>query len=432
VRTRDRFEERLPSRLEELAAPRTPSYFDDVIHTTAQTRQRPGWSFPERWFPMSAVSDRLVTVPRGPIRLVAVAILVILAITGLLIIASGARHSTVPAPFGVAGNGQVAWIDGHGSIVAAHPGTDEDARVLVAGPGIEAMQFSPDGTKILYVRSSDAGRQIAVANADGSTAAVLASGGPSIDGFVWAPDGVSVVIQHGGRLERVALDAGTQPQVLLEDFAERLDWNVSPNRLFRPPTGEQIAFIRDTGSGKAVVLANADGSQRREILSPGDSGLRYLDLASLTWSPDGEWLAVTVDHAGTDGEWRVYVMRADGSDVHRLTNRSVDGAVLSEANPAWSPDGRFIAMQRWFTHDESLPTPTRPLTVVDVATGDEREVGSISSDGFDGWGWSPDGRSIIATPGGSKRISVIDVSTGEPHSDGWQAAAAPSWQRVAP
>ena len=68
--TRDRLEQRLPSRLEELAAPRTPSYFDDVIHQTARTRQRPGWSFPERWLPVSVLTDRLATAPRAPMRAV--------------------------------------------------------------------------------------------------------------------------------------------------------------------------------------------------------------------------------------------------------------------------------------------------------------------------------------------------------------------------
>ena len=39
-----------------------------------------------------------------------------------------------------------------------------------------------------------------------------------------------------------------------------------------------------------------------------------------------------------DGNWDIYVMNADGSDLTRLTNAT--GADLA---PAWSPDGRSIA-----------------------------------------------------------------------------------------
>ena len=151
--TRDRLEQRLPSRLEELAAPRTPSYFDDVISTTARTRQRPGWSFPERWLPVSVLTDRLATAPRAPMRALAVAALLLLALAAIILVAGGSRQSNVPAPFGVAGNGRIAWIDASGSIVAAGEG-DAAPSVLVQGPGI--LQFLSRRTARVS-RSSGAG-----------------------------------------------------------------------------------------------------------------------------------------------------------------------------------------------------------------------------------------------------------------------------------
>ena len=144
--TRDRLEQRLPSRLEDLAAPRTPSYLDDVIHQTARTRQRPGWSFPERWLPVSVLTDRLATAPRAPMRAVAVAALLLLALVAIALVAGGSRQSTVPAPFGTAGNGRIAWLDASGAIVTAREG-DAAPSVLVPGPEIRQFLFSPDGTR---------------------------------------------------------------------------------------------------------------------------------------------------------------------------------------------------------------------------------------------------------------------------------------------
>ncbi len=79
----ERYERRLPTLLEELSAPRTPDYFDDILGQVGRTRQRPGWTFPERWLPMSAVSERLAAAPRAPVRaLVFVALLVLAIVAG--------------------------------------------------------------------------------------------------------------------------------------------------------------------------------------------------------------------------------------------------------------------------------------------------------------------------------------------------------------
>jgi len=62
-------ESRLPEILEGISAPRTPDYFDDILGQVGRTRQRPGWSFPERWLPMTALSERVATAPRIPMRM---------------------------------------------------------------------------------------------------------------------------------------------------------------------------------------------------------------------------------------------------------------------------------------------------------------------------------------------------------------------------
>ena len=100
-----RYERRLPELLDELAAPRTPAYFDDILGQVGRTRQRPGWTFPERWLPMSAVSQRLAAAPRVPMRAVVVAALLLIALAIGLALLAGSQQPAVPAPFGPAGNG---------------------------------------------------------------------------------------------------------------------------------------------------------------------------------------------------------------------------------------------------------------------------------------------------------------------------------------
>ncbi|MFN8372770.1 MAG: hypothetical protein U0694_07820 [Anaerolineae bacterium] len=47
------------------------------------------------------------------------------------------------------------------------------------------------------------------------------------------------------------------------------------------------------------------------------------------WSPDGTQIAFASDR---DGDYDIYIMNADGSDVRQVTFNDVD-----DTNPAWVP-----------------------------------------------------------------------------------------------
>ena len=128
------FETRLPEVLEELSNPRTPAYYDDILFQVARTRQRPGWTFIERWLPMTAISGRLATAPRVPMR-IAMALLLLLLAFAITVLIAGTSHPTVPAPFGVAGNGQIVFTDSTGAISV---GTLADGTSRVIVPGFQA------------------------------------------------------------------------------------------------------------------------------------------------------------------------------------------------------------------------------------------------------------------------------------------------------
>jgi WD40 repeat protein len=82
------------------------------------------------------------------------------------------------------------------------------------------------------------------------------------------------------------------------------------------------------------------------VMNPDGSGVRLLSEAVDTgaaWSPDGSRIAFV---GGFDEEdISIYVMRADGTDVRRVT----DGGSLADGEdlgPSWSPDGMRIAFAR--------------------------------------------------------------------------------------
>ena len=91
--TPDRIERDITAWFGETAAPRPPDYTDDILQLTARSRQRPRWTFPERWFPMSVITFGRVTLRPVPWR--TVGLLVALAL--LLAVAAAVYVGSKPA-----------------------------------------------------------------------------------------------------------------------------------------------------------------------------------------------------------------------------------------------------------------------------------------------------------------------------------------------
>lgn len=85
-----------------------------------------------------------------------------------------------------------------------------------------------------------------------------------------------------------------------------------------------------------------------------------------------------------DGDYELFVMRSDGSNVRRLTFNRVD-----DIDPGWSPDGRHIVFER-----ERGEYGFEDLHMIDLATGATRAW--VVSSGIDEGdpAWSPDGEWI--------------------------------------
>ncbi len=107
--------------------------------------------------------------------------------------------------------------------------------------------------------------------------------------------------------------------------------------------GSQIAVVRlVTGNPPTsdVVVMDSSGRQRHTLVhAAGRRGVRVA-VEPPAWSPDGRWLAFTGvvgrHSKGFEQPADVFVVRADGSDLRRLTHTG------SAGEPVWSPDGRMI------------------------------------------------------------------------------------------
>lgn len=385
---------------------------------------------------MDLVTTRVPTA-RLPWRQLGVLALIAVLLAAALAVYVGSRPR-VPEPFGVAANGLVAYVDDQGAIQGVNPITGE-SRVLVHGPGNERPVFSPDGSRLAYLRpAATGGVDVVVAGSYGARPIIVTTASlPSVGYLGWSPDSVSIAVSvPPDRLQ--ILDATTlaPPRVVTVDGAPiRVmgidDFNASPLDLFRPTSGEEIAFVGSTPAGPALFVSNADGTDARAIIDPETSTVPYSAIDTPQWSPDGTRVAVALAAPDDPNAWRIHIVNADGSGLREL---STNPQARSEAHPSWAPDGTRVAFQRWYRNDACGFCDTQPITAVGVDDGVEVEIGTRNVDGYKGWFWSPDGRSIleVAQNVSERRLQIAPSDGGQPTYVEAITVFPPSWQRVAP
>ena len=134
-----RFERDLREALHAEAGIERPDYLPDVLVQTLVARQRPAWTFPSRSIPMTFLTTRYPATAGIPWRAFALLVVLALLVAALGLAYVGSRPR-LPAPYGPAGNGLVAYAS-RGDIFVADPGhrrepADPDRRRQQFGPAV--------------------------------------------------------------------------------------------------------------------------------------------------------------------------------------------------------------------------------------------------------------------------------------------------------
>jgi hypothetical protein len=187
-----------------------------------------------------------------------------------------------------------------------------------------AADWSPDRARIVFESAQNGEAGVSVMNADGSSPVRLASGLTP----VWSPDGRRIAFVGAGSVTVMNAD-GSDPIALTPGYAPA--WS---------PDGTQIAFTRPGGCwadvcGVDLYVMRADGSAVRK-LTP--SATLPDSWQAPSWSPDGTRIGFTRECCFLFGDRRgVWTVDPSGGTPSLVYLGGVRG------RPVWSPDGATLA-----------------------------------------------------------------------------------------
>lgn len=182
----------------------------------------------------------------------------------------------------------------------------------------------------------------------------------------WRPDGAGLVINGGGKLYNVPLDA-PELHAIETGFSSKLnnDHGISPDGMLLvisdeteagesaiytlpigggtpvrvtektpsywhgwSPDGATLAYTANRGEGFEIFTINVKGGEETQVTH------RFDHCDGPDYTPDGAWIWFNGEINGAVQLWRI---RPDGSNLQRMTN---DSSVNWFPHP--SPDGRHI------------------------------------------------------------------------------------------
>jgi len=308
--------------------------------------------------------------------------------------------------------GEVAWspdgktlaFAGGARIILLNLGDGTVYRLTEPPPLSEdwGPSFSPDGRRVLFVRSRDTGfsEEILTIPVHGGSVARVASEPARILGPPqWSFDGQSVIF---------ASDRNSHPALWRVSLTNEAPIEINDSGWYPAVSrkGYKLAYQRVTRSLNVWEMDLVEG--QKHILIPSTSETDQGPGPQP--SPDGQKIAYMSDRSGT---MEIWVSDRDGKNPIQLS------AIGSAGTPRWSPDGQSIAFDARTKNGIFIYTVNLKEGVPKLLVGDTRENICPS--------YSPDGQWVYFTSSrtGGWQVWKIPAEGGVPSQVTTQGGHAP-------
>jgi hypothetical protein len=214
----------------------------------------------------------------------------------------------------------------------------------------------------------------------------------------WSPDGTRLLIDEGGDIYAVDSDGGHSTQLTFDRW---FDTDAAYSR-----DGTKIAFEHDQAGLRRIWVMNADGSDAHTITES------FTDAVAPTWSPDGSQIAFAAGGS-------IWITSAEGIGARQLV------AGPNGTEPTWSPDGATIlfAMEQTGSSSDIYSARVSDGVLTRLTTHPADDTDPV---------WSPDGTRIAftSTRTGSSELFTMapDGSNQTPLTNGGAVTIRAAWQ----
>ena len=287
------------------------------------------------------------------------------------------------------------------------PAAGGEAMPLTAkGENSSSPRWSPDGRYLAFLsaRGEGAKTQVWQIYMGGGEAQQLTETIQGVESFEWAPSGSRMVL------------------VIQDASADEIEAAQRAKEGKKPEKRAQRPWVIDRQQMKFDTVGYLD--RRRTHLYVFDATTKAMTQATSgdfddrepAWSPDGRFLAFTSNRtpdADANYNTDIWVVAADNPDKGKSLTR-VTTNPGTDHSPAWSPDGKWIACVSQ-TDWKTLDYATHHLVVAPALGGEARVLTQKLDRNIRRPRFSPDGQSILAIveEDGVQPLSRISVATGE-------------------
>ncbi len=205
------------------------------------------------------------------------------------------------------------------------------------------VAWSPDGSQLTFNSGRDGDNEIFIMNAEGTNIRQLTTNEFDDRAPKWSPDGEKIAFysDRDGDFEIWIMDAdGNNQQQLTTNHGVYGDYEYIPVLFDWSPDGEQIVIASDNDGDQDIFIMDADGSNIHQLTYNEDKD------KDPNWSPDGKQIVFTSNRYGDD---EIFVMNTDGTNSRQLTSNN--GISFY---PDWSLDGSQIAFSSFRDGDSEI------------------------------------------------------------------------------